>query len=75
MSLTIKNETWFTPREVAEWLGLTEQTLNKWRSAGQGPTYISTTNGTRGGRILYKETDIHNWLNSLEPQKNHPLTT
>jgi excisionase family DNA binding protein len=45
--------------EVGEMLGLSTQTLAKWRSEGRGPTYIKV-----GDRVRYSETDVQAWLDS-----------
>ena len=51
------NQTWKTPAEVAERLGVSPATLANWRSAGRGPAYLRI-----GGRVVYPEKAIEQWL-------------
>jgi len=46
-----------TPKALAEYLGVAEQTLANWRSQGGGPTYTKI-----GGRIRYQKGDVQAWL-------------
>lgn len=43
----------WSPEELAEALGVKEQTLADWRNARTGPAFIRTSRGQRGGRIYY----------------------
>lgn len=45
-----------TPREVARWLRVQEQTLAIWRSQGVGPKYYKVP------AVRYKRCDVLEWL-------------
>lgn len=49
--LTIPNDrlTLWSPEELANALGVKEQTLADWRTARTGPAFIRTSRGQRGG--------------------------
>lgn len=53
------------PEELAEALGVKEQTLADWRNARTGPAFIRTSRGQRGGRIYYTSHAVMDWLQSL----------
>ena len=55
----------WSPEELAEALGVIEQTLADWRTARTGPAFIRTSKGQRGGRIYYTSTAVMDWLQSL----------
>lgn len=48
--------------EVAGLTGLSRWTLRYWMRKGQGPPFKRTP----GGRYLFRERDIHQWLDCLE---------
>lgn len=45
--------------EAAEFLGLSRQSLEKWRCLGEGPLFIKC-----GRRVKYRLSDLEVWLNS-----------
>jgi excisionase family DNA binding protein len=47
------------PKEVAELLGVNENTLYKWRAAGEGPPYMRLT---EGGRVRYERDSLRAWM-------------
>jgi hypothetical protein len=47
------------PPEAADYLGVSEKTLRKWRMLGTGPKYYRC--GTRGG-IRYDVNDLNSFL-------------
>ena len=49
-------EKYLTPAEVAEMLGLSVVTLNRWRTQGTGPRYLKP-----GGRVRYRPEDVRAW--------------
>lgn len=65
--LTIPTDrlTLWSPEELAEALGVKEQTLADWRTARTGPAFIRTSKGQRGGRIYYTSTAVMDWLSNL----------
>lgn len=65
--LTIPNDrlTLWSPEELANALGVKEQTLADWRNARSGPAFIRTSKGQRGGRIYYTSTAVMDWLSNL----------
>ena len=47
----------FKAPAAADYLGLTESTIAKWRMTGRGPRYIKA-----GARVLYDRADLDAWL-------------
>jgi excisionase family DNA binding protein len=47
-----------TSKEVAEYLNVHPQTLDRWASKGAGPAYIKVEGNRR-----YSEADLKEWLN------------
>jgi predicted DNA-binding transcriptional regulator AlpA len=47
-----------SPREVADWLQITEATLRQWKHRGRGPRVVKV-----GGALRYRPCDVENWLN------------
>jgi excisionase family DNA binding protein len=48
-----------TVKEAAERLGLSTNTLNRWRGTGEGPAFLKL-----GRRVLYREEDLAAWEQS-----------
>lgn len=48
-------------REIAAYLKVSESTLSRWRSAGQGPPFLRL-----GGIARYRIDAVDAWLTSLE---------
>jgi len=46
--------------EVAEWVGVSANTLRHWRATGQG----GPRSGRLGRRVVYRETDVKEWLDA-----------
>lgn len=46
-----------TVAEVADWLGISPQTLYYWRHTHRGPRSL-----TVGGAVRYRRADIEEWL-------------
>ena len=55
----------WSPEELANALGVKEQTLADWRTARTGPAFIRTSKGQRGGWIYYTSHAVMDWLQSL----------
>lgn len=51
-----------TSNQAAQILGLKPQTLRIWRLKGIGPRYIRY--GGTNGRVVYRQEDIDEWLES-----------
>ena len=51
-----------TPKEAASRIGVSHRTMADWRSYGIGPSYIKTSPTGRGGRVLYPESSIEDYL-------------
>ena len=47
---------WLDVKEAALFIGVTEGTLGKWRSASKGPAY------SKSGKIRYLKEDIEQWF-------------
>lgn len=50
---TIEHPSLFTPRQLAARWGMSEKTLERWRSLGTGPTYLKL-----GSRVMYPLSSI-----------------
>jgi hypothetical protein len=50
-----------TSQEVADYCGLAEGSLRRFRIEGRGPRYVKV-----GGRIRYRWTDVEAWLDEHE---------
>jgi predicted DNA-binding transcriptional regulator AlpA len=48
-----------TPRELAHFLGLSEQTLAQWRWLGKGPRWVKV-----GRHVRYPRRDTQEWMDS-----------
>lgn len=46
-----------TSKEVAEYLGVHPQTMDRWASKGMGPSYFKIEGARR-----YSETELREWL-------------
>jgi hypothetical protein len=47
------------PPKAAEYLGISEGTLAKWRVSGGGPQYLKLA-----GRVFYDTRDLDRWIES-----------
>lgn len=56
-----------TPMQVQDTYGFNKQTLANWRWLGHGPAFIKTTGG-KGGRIMYRRSDIEKFLDAQTMQ-------
>ncbi len=52
---------YLTTHEAAQLLNLSSRTLERYRVTGGGPKFMKAGNGKRS-RVLYKHTDIIEWL-------------
>ena len=50
-----------TPREAAQWLKMSEETLAQHRSKGTGPKFYKLPNGA----IRYYQEDLESWVKGL----------
>lgn len=52
--------------EVAEWTGVSENTLRYWRSLAQGenPQHVGPPSAKFGKRIVYRESDVQEWIDA-----------
>lgn len=57
--------TYYSPREAAEYLGLSPLTLANWRSRRCGPVYVKLGEG-RTDRIIYRRRDLGFWRANWE---------
>src|SRR5690242_8103146 len=55
--LTLNLSDYMSPEELAGFLGMTTETLKKWRSVGRGPAYVKF-----GRRPLYPKQEILDWI-------------
>jgi excisionase family DNA binding protein len=49
----------YSPKEVAVMLGVNENTLYKWRAAGEGPPFMRLS---EGGRVRYERESLYGWV-------------
>jgi excisionase family DNA binding protein len=49
----------YSPKEVAEMIGVNENTLYKWRAAGEGPPFMRLS---EGGRVRYEREALRAWM-------------
>ncbi len=49
-------------REIANWLGVSTATLQRWRAQGYGPTWMRLSER----RLGYRTSEIDRWLKSRE---------
>lgn len=54
-----------TPRQLAEELDVSLQTLANWRWSGVGPRYTKLGDG-RSARVRYRRADVDAWLKARE---------
>jgi hypothetical protein len=57
ITLNASSNPLFTPSEAAEFLRANERSLERWRSAGNGPAFIKI-----GRRVCYRLADLENWV-------------
>ena len=67
MDEKLETKTILTVAEAAEYLGLAQSTLNKWRCIGGGPKYLKM-----GKAVRYRMIDIQKWLK--DNQRSHTST-
>lgn len=48
-----------TPEQAAAYIGVTRQTLARWRVEGGGPAFLKL-----GGRVRYDLRDLETWINA-----------
>lgn len=61
---------YLTSVQVAELLGVTEQTVRRWRVMGKGPPWSRPGGGSKG-RVVYRRTALDQWLADREG-RGHP---
>lgn len=49
----------WTQRETADYLGVSEKSLERWRWAGEGPAYVKA-----GRRVRYRAADVVAYLDA-----------
>ena len=57
--------TYYSPKEAAEYLGLSPLTLANWRSRGLGPVFVKLGDG-QTDRIIYRRRDLEIWRKGRE---------
>jgi predicted DNA-binding transcriptional regulator AlpA len=61
MAPSLMEQRWFTPRELAEKLGVSVRTLDDWRRKRRGPRCLKVSYRT----VKYPAEDLETWLQSL----------
>ena len=64
MTNDTKTDRLLRPDEVAERLGVSERTLERWRAAGQGPAFV-----TIGRMVRYAESAVAGFVETLEGRR------
>lgn len=69
--MTTENETptLLEPSEVAQFLGIAEQTLALWRSEKRGPDYVKL-----GKAVFYRQADVTAWIAASVVKCGRPVT-
>ncbi len=57
----------WTQQQLAEFLQVSERTLERWRSEQQGPPFIQLV---QDGKVRYRTDDVESWL---EGQRVKPM--
>lgn len=59
-----------TQQQLADLLGISERSLERWRSEQQGPPYVPLVGG---GTIRYRLCDVEQWLEDqlVRPTRSH----
>lgn len=52
-----------TQKELAEYLGYEERTIEYWRRVGKGPAFIRP-----GGHVRYRESAVDKWVDGMEQE-------
>ena len=60
-----QDELFRSPR-AAEYLTLSKQTLETWRTQGRGPKYLKI-----GRSVVYRRSDLDEWANTQARQSTH----
>jgi len=55
---------YLTPKQVAELLSISPETLQNWRVKRQGPTFKKLGRG-RTAKVLYTRQDVDAWVESM----------
>lgn len=55
------------PIDLAKLLGVTTQTLTRWRKEGLGPEWIKLN-----GSVRYRREDVESYLDQCTPDKREP---
>ena len=63
MNVNLDNKTVLTVRETAQYLGLAQSTLNKWRCHGGGPQYLKL-----GKAVRYRVEVLEEYLTAQSQQ-------
>jgi excisionase family DNA binding protein len=61
-------QVYLTQAEAADVLHVSERTLERWRLEGRGQTYTKA-----GHRVLYRASDIEEWLQSRRRQSTSEI--
>lgn len=54
---------WLTPVQAGQRLGVSPRTLQRWRTAGQGPRFAQ-----RGQVVRYHVADVDSWMRGSDEQ-------
>jgi excisionase family DNA binding protein len=66
--MEVKDKTWLTTKEAAEYLGMSCYALRMWRADGRGPRYSKLSDGRRGA-VRYSKAAVDEWMVSREREK------
>ena len=70
MSTTTNNDIMLSTPKAAAYLGVSAQTLYRWRTAGTGPAYYRNPVNQR---IYYRKEDLDAWLRESALVRTDPL--
>jgi hypothetical protein len=57
-----------TTKEVADFLKMSQASINQWRSRGTGPTCFRSGDGPKA-RVRYRKQDVLDWVNNRSATK------
>lgn len=64
----MNNDMRLSTAQVAERLGVSEQSVRRWRSLGKGPAYVKI-----GNKVWYETADLASWVDANRIRPSPPL--
>ena len=64
----------FSPKELADMIGMSQTGLARWRKEGGGPEWMRM-GGAQSSRIRYLESDVLAWIAECRKEKDNIVNT